>query len=396
MHSFNEFDAPFLELLNLSGVHSANQATTLDPLFFALDAMPMLKVLDLSWTQINAVSVYFEAFEQLKVLNLTGININGNLSLTCLSTVLSLKHLETFGINTWNIDTDTHLQDPPYLYELSVRCDLNAFNQTCGCWSISPSLKTLQLRGITFDHRVFETFCVEGSNLISGSSFEKRSSRLHGFNTLKVFDMSTLDLKLVEGPVITVDTFSDMTNLEVLLIRRCRLYLFSQSQLRTFFSHNRLLKIIDMSNNSLTSLPVDMFAKNKHLQYINLSRNNLEHFNTHLGHLHNLTQLDLRSNKLKNIHNNVIDSIQNISRNRTLTIYLQNNALQCSCNLVNVVPIVSNQSVIECEINGRIYLIGNYSETGLPSELYELCHPQTTGLSIVSIFGIAIGSVVLY
>ena len=151
-----------------------------------------------------------------------------------------------------------------------------------------------------------------------------------------------------------------------------------------------------MSNNSLTSLPVDMFAKNKHLQYINLSRNNLEHFNTHLGHLHNLTQLDLRSNKLKNIHNNVIDSIQNISRNRTLTIYLQNNALQCSCNLVNVVPIVSNQSVIECEINGRIYLIGNYSETGLPSELYELCHPQTTGLSIVSIFGIAIGSVVLY
>ena len=404
--SLEGLDSPNLERLNLSGIHNAENMPTvsLSETFFERLSTTKLEVLDISWIRITLITGSFIHLDHLKVVNLTGTTVLGEVD--CMTTLLTLNQIETVVCNLWprlprGYEGIIKLPEPGYRYRRSSHCDPKPlFNFTTQCWSMITSAKTLSLRHVDLDSFYIDftqdTFCLEDNELLnfmlSGSRVSRQIGRFRGFNKLKYFDISEL-VSAFQGPTIRPDTFNDMPELEVLLIRGCRLYEFTSYELSRIVSENRFLKVIDMSNNRLTSLPLDMFATNENLEVVNISGNSITEFGVEFGSATNLSMLDLRSNKLKTITDAVFDDVRNISRNRTLTLYLQDNALQCSCDLVNLVPIVSNQSVIECEINGKVYLIGNYSETDLPSELYELCNPKTTGLSIVSLFGIAFGSV---
>lgn len=404
--SFENIEAPFLENLNLSGIHNAEDmpTTSLAPPFFEHLAETQLRVLDISWIRITLITGSFVHLEHLKVINLTGTTVLGEVD--CMSTLLSLRQVETMVLNFWptlprGYQSIIYLPEPEYRYKRSINCGLfPLFNYTSFCYSMLPSVRTLHLRGIDLDSFyvdfTIESICFQYNELlnfmISGSRVSKQIGRFRGFNRLKFFDSSDL-VSSFQGPIFNPDIFSDMTDLEVLLISGCRLYEFSQAQLSSMVSKNRLLKVLDISSNRLSSLPTDIFAGNENLEVVDISDNNLADFNVDLSEHYKLRRLDLSSNKLQSIADSVFEDVKEISVNSTLTINLQdNNSLRCTCNIINLVSMVTNQSVVECQLDGKVYRVGNYTDEDLPDELQELCNRKSKGLSVVSIFAIAFGS----
>ena len=150
-----------------------------------------------------------------------------------------------------------------------------------------------------------------------------------------------------------------------------------KSDFSVFLYHLTKLKMVDLSQNGFTDLPVNMFITNGRLQQIYLADNLLTAVRFRLDNLSNLKLLDLRGNQIKVLSADVMSQFEQIfamqrahSLGRSVltgnseiskpSLYLHGNPLECKCNEENMnflkwtiyEGFVHNNTELLCNFNG--------------------------------------------
>jgi hypothetical protein len=127
-------------------------------------------------------------------------------------------------------------------------------------------------------------------------------------------------------------------NLEIVDLSHNALYKMAAEYVELFanlFVKLKNLLVVNLSNNNISFLPVELFAKNGNLEYIDLSENMLDQIHFRLEHLHRLKLLDLRKNSIRYLDEyslNILNGIQISSLEDKIkpTVALDSNELECS------------------------------------------------------------------
>ena len=116
------------------------------------------------------------------------------------------------------------------------------------------------------------------------------------------------------------------------------------------------IQYIDLSHNKLTIIEHDLFKFNTKLVDINLSNNNIKHFNLNLNSLKSLTRLDIHSNNMSTLQEYVFSSYFN---NITFLDITHNNiACDCSTNWIR-------------KLNSIIIIIRMYSMSSCRADIHK-------------------------
>ena len=117
----------------------------------------------------------------------------------------------------------------------------------------------------------------------------------------------------------------------------------SKDSISFLLQYNQNLKSLDLSNNALTSLPVEMLASNFKLETLVLSHNHFHELPVRISDLLNLTVLDLRSNSIQFLNETTQAELDMLYRKQIerhnvtnasalVHVYLQDNPFICNCD----------------------------------------------------------------
>ena len=138
------------------------------------------------------------------------------------------------------------------------------------------------------------------------------------------------------------------------------------------FQNTAFFNVVDISSNNLSGIPYDLFASNAELKEIKVSNNELSKVNFKMSHLHNLTKLDIRFNKIRYLDTDsrdILDSLNEIQNSRhghirndsKLQILMEGNPFVCSCEAqaflqwFATAQYFSDTHTYQCELNGHVF-----------------------------------------
>ena len=101
-----------------------------------------------------------------------------------------------------------------------------------------------------------------------------------------------------------------------------------------FFKDLANLTVLDLSFNSIKTLPELIFINQSEMQILNLSKNSLHSVNFKFSHMVNLSHLDLSENLMALLDLNTQNTINRLKSNN-LSVNLFGNPLQCSCDMLS-------------------------------------------------------------
>ena len=156
------------------------------------------------------------------------------------------------------------------------------------------------------------------------------------WHTSKFVRLHLMDLGNNQMEYISPKFFANFSSIKTLFLDKNNLYKMAidrSSEFEHIFIYLTYLTTIDLSANYLSTIPQNMFSRNKHISRVNLSRNRLYTFIQQYTACQ-LTSLDLSNNMVKQLDSKSMDwfdSINNANKNQTFILKLQDNAFQCSC-----------------------------------------------------------------
>lgn len=171
------------------------------------------------------------------------------------------------------------------------------------------------------------------------------SNYLPNFDSvLKNDRLEVIDLSNNEIENINSDAFKNLTSLTHLVISNNTLsktYSF-ETTFSILFKHNQRLKVLDLSNNKLTHLPLNTFISNIQIEKLILSMNYFSQITFNISRMLNLTMLDLRVNAVKsldsrsqqllnNLYDKQLQRSNNTQYNPILQVLLEGNPFSCGC-----------------------------------------------------------------
>lgn len=101
----------------------------------------------------------------------------------------------------------------------------------------------------------------------------------------------------------------------------------------SIFKHLTHLKVLNVSNNWIDTIPISAFKHLGALELLDMSFNQIENLNIKLDHMVNLSMLFLRQNKLSTIPMEILEQLDQYSKTHenNATIDLTNNQLEATC-----------------------------------------------------------------
>ena len=137
--------------------------------------------------------------------------------------------------------------------------------------------------------------------------------------------MQTLDTSR-----LTVSAFSQMPNLTMLLLGKTDfgISIANDSQNR-MFAKNTNLRMLDLSECQITTVPQEEFSHLHQLQILNLSFNEMTTFTVKLNQLTALTLLNISHNKLTTLSPSTLKELDYIAYRRTIQVDISGNPLLC-------------------------------------------------------------------
>ena len=203
--------------------------------------------------------------------------------------------------------------------------------QTVYMNSIVSSASEIKVSNCTFIPNVSISTVHFSANYIPNVDLELIDSRL------KYLDLSNNQIENINGR-----TFRNLSALQTLDLSSNKLAT-SKNTFSVLLRHNQNLKILNVSNSYMTSLPADTVVSNVKLETFNLSHNFFHEIPVHISHLLNLAILDLRSNSIQFLNEtsrSVLDTLYHTqierhnSTNSTPIIHvlLQDNPFLCNCD----------------------------------------------------------------
>lgn len=150
---------------------------------------------------------------------------------------------------------------------------------------------------------------------------------IEGENNLETLNMSGVDSSLY----VTKEHIPLFTNVRNAYFRHVELgksAINSKHLLRIIPS----VEILDISYNSIWTLPVSLFNRNANLKNLDLSHNMLHEVPKAIMKIPNLETLDLGFNNLWTISNDITDWLNKIATKGNITINLAGNVFFCTCD----------------------------------------------------------------
>ncbi|XP_045206183.2 toll-like receptor 6 [Mercenaria mercenaria] len=162
---------------------------------------------------------------------------------------------------------------------------------------------------------------------------------------------------------------------------------------RLFWALTKLY-YLNISHNSLSNLPMQMFKKSRSLKILDISYNRVSSLHFSIKHLGNLEKLIARHNKIYIIEQNVRTELQillqgshhnlthrNGKNKKHFHVYLEANPFQCTCDSVNeefiewlhYTEVIDGNETITCMLDDNIKVIRNNAL----KETVHFCRMQT-------------------
>ncbi|XP_064616142.1 toll-like receptor 4 [Liolophura sinensis] len=191
---------------------------------------------------------------------------------------------------------------------------------------------------------------------------------LYGLHRLEYFDLS-----YAESKTLHTDFFSDMPSLKELFLQNNNLKCLGQDTKGVTFSANGKLKTLDLSGNGIETLAESIFSQQYQLQSLLLHTNYLTQWQVRIGHMTNLTFLDLGRNRLSTLDSSARNDMDNILQHRVLQINLRGNPLRCSCDNLQFLKWLAKQQEFFIDLKSYSCQISDKTNASL-STLPELIH----------------------
>ncbi|KAL3848108.1 hypothetical protein ACJMK2_018987 [Sinanodonta woodiana] len=173
---------------------------------------------------------------------------------------------------------------------------------------------------------------------VSGNSFYKLTGPLVGLEKLETLDVSDNLCSNVSNQF-----FENLKNLRSLFLgdNLFGLILMKDSEGRIFGNLSKLRTLV-LSNNKISSLPVQLFSGLYSLEYLDISRNDLQILNFNMDRM-KITYLNINQNQLSSLAQNVRMILTKQAKFNNVTIDLRNNPFQCDCSSFEFMKWVYNE-----------------------------------------------------
>ncbi|XP_052779012.1 toll-like receptor 4 [Mya arenaria] len=148
--------------------------------------------------------------------------------------------------------------------------------------------------------------------------------------------VENIDLSLNFATQVNVHFFDGFPNLKRLNLHGNLLFNPIQKNGSRLFANNTHLKDLDISFNRIESLEPDLLQHQKDLEVFNMSFNIFTSFGLNISHLKHLRMLDMSNNHIWTLPQSVRNALKNISetsssgRNR-MHVNMTNNHIKCTC-----------------------------------------------------------------
>ena len=279
-------------------------------------------------TRQNRMDVYTNYWFLLTMFNLTYIDVSCQFEDTCDNNYPWSKWLpnfpELYKYNRTTVPTSTKysatkLSNNSYIY-----------------FYIFPNLHTVLARHTFIRIYIKKTKitryvpCWENNQLLNlDLSF---ISELYAPYLIPCFNnLKFLNLRGVKRLTVGVETFRDMSSLEILMLGSAGIPegTFTEHNSAVFFVKNKELRFLDLSNLRLTTLHKDIFKGLNKLESLILSHNKLTNVQGLDVNLPSIQNIDLSNNKMRDIPSMIIANVEK-SDNFNL-LHLNNNPFICGC-----------------------------------------------------------------
>ena len=213
-------------------------------------------------------------------------------------------------------------------------------HQESGCYAgfvlpVPPFLKSLTLKNLlgTMRNRI-GLICINPFNNVTYIDISNGDLRglirdnfgLRGLKQLKYFNVQNNRILLTHK----MSVFTDMPSLEVLLLGQNFIRLEFPEKMD--FLQISTLRSLDMQGCRVMLMPHNSLLRLRNLENLNVSQNNLEDFNVSISALENLRHLNLSNNLLKNLDEEIRQSLDALAESNNVTLDLSLNPLECSCS----------------------------------------------------------------
>lgn len=272
-------------------------------------------------SSMNIVEVSLSFVENLPV-SLEFLSLQGNMlwDVRAIGRLKRLKHLKI-------LDIGYQFQHPEYqttMFRLSNHKTRNedeviSLPENLRLITANSIYKRFDIKSVSFSNNTLEKLDA------SHSTISKIWGPILGLKQLRYLDISDNILSYIH-----VDAFSDMTNLQTLLLNDNLLgKSTSIAYASKLFRNLTSLQKLDLASNSIEYLPKDIFLTLNELRQLRLKNNLFIKIDFTLTHLHNLQVLDISNNK---IHTITEENLNHLNHLDYLNIYLHGNSIQCTCN----------------------------------------------------------------
>ncbi|KAK3588414.1 hypothetical protein CHS0354_019023 [Potamilus streckersoni] len=205
-----------------------------------------------------------------------------------------------------------------------------SFHEFTQIFSPSKALKFFRSRQIGWEFPIrrihFEPNGLEEID-ISYNYLKKWLGPVTGLDGLKRFSITNNYCDEV-----TSTFFSGFASLEILEISNNMLgYALKNDSVGEVFKHLTNLKVLDLSDNKISTLPTKIFSGLFSLQILNLTINMLHTWNVETDHMTNLVVLDLSFNRLEDLPEKLRTSLDRLSNYKNITVNITKNRIPCTC-----------------------------------------------------------------
>ena len=216
---------------------------------------------------------------------------------------------------------------------------------------IGPRVQSISLRYTTFianSQTSHYPLCfLDRNNAMHYVDLSHARSTTHlSFSPMSIHGLRYFNIQNVNTRNLTVTTFSHMPNLTMLLLGQNNIgSSIANDSNNSLFANNTKLRLLDLSECQITTIPAEEFSHLHQLQILNLSFNDMTNFTVKLDQLTALTLLNISHNRLTTLSPTTTKELDEMTAQGTIQVDISGNPLLCFQNQTTFVTWVETTNV---------------------------------------------------